>query len=184
MALDDGRVVSNFVAQALMDQPLTVYGDGQQTRSFQYVSDLIRGEAGWCISAQSYSFAQNAHAFSSSSSEGPKIPQSDGSLCQAAPPLTVMETATKPDPSSGCLQGCGWVAPLCPTSLHSHSVAPDCACSLSQGTSTVSIVLLSPAVLSHPSRIAVGLQLTQSSKFFTLILLETACRVGGRDGWP
>ena len=43
MALDDGRVVSNFVAQALTDQPLTVYGDGQQTRSFQYVSDLIKG---------------------------------------------------------------------------------------------------------------------------------------------
>ncbi len=71
MALDDGRVVSNFVAQALMDQPLTVYGDGQQTRSFQYVFDLIRGEAGWCISAQSHSFAQDAHAISSSSSEGP-----------------------------------------------------------------------------------------------------------------
>ena len=51
MALDDGRVVSKFVAQALMDQPLTVYGDGQQTRSFQYVSDLIRGKAGWCLSA-------------------------------------------------------------------------------------------------------------------------------------
>ena len=44
MALDDGRVVSNFVAQALTDQDLTVYGDGQQTRSFQYVSDLIKGE--------------------------------------------------------------------------------------------------------------------------------------------
>ena len=58
MALDDGRVVSNFVAQALMDQPLTVYGDGQQTRSFQYVSDLIRGEAGGCYSAQSHSPAQ------------------------------------------------------------------------------------------------------------------------------
>lgn len=43
MALDDGRVVSNFVAQALTDQDLTVYGDGQQTRSFQYVSDLIKG---------------------------------------------------------------------------------------------------------------------------------------------
>ena len=57
MALDDGRVVSNFVAQALMDQPLTVYGDGQQTRSFQYVSDLIRGEAGWCFCAQSHSSA-------------------------------------------------------------------------------------------------------------------------------
>ena len=44
MALDDGRVVSNFVAQALTDQDLTVYGDGQQTRSFQYVSDLIKGQ--------------------------------------------------------------------------------------------------------------------------------------------
>jgi UDP-glucuronate decarboxylase len=43
MALDDGRVVSNFVAQALTNQPITVYGDGSQTRSFQYVSDLIAG---------------------------------------------------------------------------------------------------------------------------------------------
>ena len=43
MALDDGRVVSNFVAQALTGQPMTVYGDGQQTRSFQYVSDLVAG---------------------------------------------------------------------------------------------------------------------------------------------
>jgi NAD dependent epimerase/dehydratase family len=43
MALDDGRVVSNFVAQALTGQPLTVFGDGQQTRSFQYVSDLVAG---------------------------------------------------------------------------------------------------------------------------------------------
>jgi len=43
MALDDGRVVSNFVAQALRGEDLTVYGDGQQTRSFQYVSDLVAG---------------------------------------------------------------------------------------------------------------------------------------------
>ncbi|OEL13680.1 UDP-glucuronic acid decarboxylase 1 [Dichanthelium oligosanthes] len=41
MCLDDGRVVSNFVAQALRRQPMTVYGDGKQTRSFQYVSDLV-----------------------------------------------------------------------------------------------------------------------------------------------
>ncbi|KAA8516479.1 hypothetical protein F0562_017015 [Nyssa sinensis] len=41
MCLDDGRVVSNFVAQAIRKQPLTVYGDGKQTRSFQYVSDLV-----------------------------------------------------------------------------------------------------------------------------------------------
>ncbi|KAF8396688.1 hypothetical protein HHK36_018315 [Tetracentron sinense] len=41
MCIDDGRVVSNFVAQAIRNQPLTVYGDGKQTRSFQYVSDLV-----------------------------------------------------------------------------------------------------------------------------------------------
>jgi len=43
MAVDDGRVVSNFIVQALKGEPLTVYGDGSQTRSFCYVSDLIEG---------------------------------------------------------------------------------------------------------------------------------------------
>jgi len=43
MRLDDGRVVPNFVKQALNGEPLTVYGDGSQTRSFQYVDDLIEG---------------------------------------------------------------------------------------------------------------------------------------------
>ncbi|XP_013613514.1 UDP-glucuronic acid decarboxylase 1-like isoform X1 [Brassica napus] len=43
MCLDDGRVVSNFVAQAIRKNPMTVYGDGKQTRSFQYVSDLVDG---------------------------------------------------------------------------------------------------------------------------------------------
>lgn len=43
MAPDDGRVVSNFVLQALRGEPLTIYGDGSQTRSFCYVSDLIDG---------------------------------------------------------------------------------------------------------------------------------------------
>lgn len=43
MALDDGRVVSNFIIQALRGEPLTVYGDGGQTRSFCYISDLVRG---------------------------------------------------------------------------------------------------------------------------------------------
>jgi dTDP-glucose 4,6-dehydratase len=40
---DDGRVVSSFIKQALTGQSLTVYGDGRQTRSFQYVSDLVDG---------------------------------------------------------------------------------------------------------------------------------------------
>lgn len=43
MRLNDGRVLPNFMYQALMGQPLTVYGDGKQTRSFQYVSDLVEG---------------------------------------------------------------------------------------------------------------------------------------------
>jgi len=43
MAADDGRVVSNFIVQALARRPLTIYGDGSQTRSFCYVEDLIDG---------------------------------------------------------------------------------------------------------------------------------------------
>ncbi len=43
MSLDDGRVVTNFIVQALRNEPLTVYGDGTQTRSFCFVSDLIDG---------------------------------------------------------------------------------------------------------------------------------------------
>lgn len=43
MSLEDGRVVPNFIAQALRGEALTVYGDGQQTRSFQYIDDLVEG---------------------------------------------------------------------------------------------------------------------------------------------
>jgi UDP-glucuronate decarboxylase len=43
MLENDGRVVSNFIAQSLKGHPLTVYGDGSQTRSFCYVSDLVDG---------------------------------------------------------------------------------------------------------------------------------------------
>ncbi len=43
MSIEDGRVVSNFIVQALRNRPITVYGEGQQTRSFCYVSDLIDG---------------------------------------------------------------------------------------------------------------------------------------------
>ncbi len=43
MALNDGRVVSNFIVQALQNKPITIYGDGSQTRSFQYVDDLVAG---------------------------------------------------------------------------------------------------------------------------------------------
>jgi UDP-glucuronate decarboxylase len=43
MLPDDGRVVSNFIVQALQGRDLTIYGDGSQTRSFCYVDDLIEG---------------------------------------------------------------------------------------------------------------------------------------------
>jgi UDP-glucuronate decarboxylase len=43
MAVDDGRVVSNFIWQALNNSPITIFGDGSQTRSFCYVDDLIDG---------------------------------------------------------------------------------------------------------------------------------------------
>jgi UDP-glucuronate decarboxylase len=43
MRADDGRVVSNFIVQALQNQDITIYGDGMQTRSFQYVDDLVEG---------------------------------------------------------------------------------------------------------------------------------------------
>jgi UDP-glucuronate decarboxylase len=43
MSINDGRVVSNFIMQALNNEDITVYGDGSQTRSFQYVDDLVEG---------------------------------------------------------------------------------------------------------------------------------------------
>ncbi len=43
MQIEDGRVVPNFLKQAICHEPLTVYGDGQQTRSFCYVDDLVEG---------------------------------------------------------------------------------------------------------------------------------------------
>jgi UDP-glucuronate decarboxylase len=43
MRIDDGRVISNFIVQALRNEDITIYGNGNQTRSFQYIDDLIEG---------------------------------------------------------------------------------------------------------------------------------------------
>jgi dTDP-glucose 4,6-dehydratase len=43
MRMDDGRVVPNFICQALRDEPITVYDDGSRTRSFCYVADMVEG---------------------------------------------------------------------------------------------------------------------------------------------
>jgi dTDP-glucose 4,6-dehydratase len=54
MRLDDGRVVPNFIGQALRREPITVYGDGSQTRSFCFVSDLVDGMVRLLISDEVY----------------------------------------------------------------------------------------------------------------------------------
>ncbi len=54
MRLDDGRVVPNFITQALRREPITVYGDGSQTRSFCYVSDLVEGMVRLLLSDEVY----------------------------------------------------------------------------------------------------------------------------------
>ncbi|MBN9407762.1 MAG: SDR family oxidoreductase [Burkholderiales bacterium] len=54
MQPDDGRVVSNFIVQALRGEPLTVYGSGTQTRSFCYVSDLVEGLVALMASAEGF----------------------------------------------------------------------------------------------------------------------------------
>jgi dTDP-glucose 4,6-dehydratase/UDP-glucuronate decarboxylase len=43
MQIDDGRVVSNFINQAILNKPITIYGDGSQTRSFCYIDDMVEG---------------------------------------------------------------------------------------------------------------------------------------------
>jgi dTDP-glucose 4,6-dehydratase len=54
MRLDDGRVVPNFIRQALLNEPLTVYDDGRRTRSFCYVSDLVEGMVRLLMSSEVY----------------------------------------------------------------------------------------------------------------------------------
>jgi UDP-glucuronate decarboxylase len=54
MAVNDGRVVSNFIVQALKNEPITIYGDGSHTRSFCFVDDLVRGITGFMNSANGF----------------------------------------------------------------------------------------------------------------------------------
>jgi dTDP-glucose 4,6-dehydratase len=87
MRLDDGRVVPNFIGQALRGEPITVYGEGKQTRSFCYCADLIEGF--WRLANSDYSdpinlgnptertmleFAQEIRRLTGSSSEITHVP--------------------------------------------------------------------------------------------------------------
>lgn len=83
MRVRDGRVVPNFITQALKDEDLTVYGDGSQTRSFLYISDLIRGihsllESGYHLpvnlgSSQEMSVLEFAHKILAMTGSNSKI---------------------------------------------------------------------------------------------------------------
>ena len=64
---NDGRVVSNFIVQALKGEPITIYGDGQQTRSFCYVDDLIEGLSALDGHARRMSPARSTSAIPASS---------------------------------------------------------------------------------------------------------------------
>ena len=55
MSVNDGRVVSNFICQALQNKEITIYGDGKQTRSFCYVDDLIEGIIKFSLKDRSFS---------------------------------------------------------------------------------------------------------------------------------
>src|SRR6201994_1682919 len=59
MRADDGRVVSNFIVQALRNEPITLYGDGSQTRAFCYVDDLVGGMMGLMNTADSITGPMN-----------------------------------------------------------------------------------------------------------------------------
>ena len=104
---NDGRVISNFMMQALHGEPLTVYGDGLQTRSFCYVSDLIAGifaspnppSTPRSTSATRPS-SQCSSARTRSSALPAQSPQLSISRCPKTTPLAAVPTSPKPEPCS------------------------------------------------------------------------------------
>jgi dTDP-glucose 4,6-dehydratase len=118
MRLNDGRALPNFVHQALTGKPLTVYGDGKQTRSFCYVSDLIDGIYRLMLSdehfpvnignPQEITILQFAERIRSSFSDAPKIifeplPQDDPK--QRCPDITKAKRILKWEPKVGLDEG-------------------------------------------------------------------------------
>lgn len=118
MRLDDGRVVPNFVKQALLGQPLTVYGTGQQTRSFGYVGDIIKGV--YKLAMSNYQlpvnigmpdertildFAQNVLALTGSKSEIQFLPASVDDPAQRFPDITVAKRELDWTPSTPLAEG-------------------------------------------------------------------------------
>lgn len=76
MRPNDGRVVSNFIVQALQGKPLTVFGDGSQTRSFCYVDDLVRGITALLLVESDKSVAERTNRAGFLSRETPPVAES------------------------------------------------------------------------------------------------------------
>jgi nucleoside-diphosphate-sugar epimerase len=115
---DDGRVVSNFLQQALLGEPLTVYGDGGQTRSLCYVDDEIRGLIALFDSdltgpvnignPDEYSILQLAHAvveLLGSSSPIVHLPLPVDDPTRRRPDITLARTALGWEPTTGLRDG-------------------------------------------------------------------------------
>jgi dTDP-glucose 4,6-dehydratase len=119
MRLNDGRVLPNFMHQALTGQPITVYGDGKQTRSFQYVSDLVEGI--WRLLSSDYhepvnignpaeitilEFAEEVKKLAGASSEivFRPLPQDDPKIRQ--PDITLARKLLGWEPKVGRAEGC------------------------------------------------------------------------------
>lgn len=119
MRLDDGRVVPNFVTQALAGKPMTVYGDGSQTRSFCYVSDLVRGiylmmqkdtkgevvNLGNPIEMTVLEFAQKIRAITGSSSEIVFEPRPENDPMQRRPDISKAKRLLGWEPEVGLEEG-------------------------------------------------------------------------------
>ncbi len=95
MRPNDGRVVSNFIVQALQGKPLTVFGDGSQTRSFCYVDDLVRGITALLLAESKKSVAERTDRASFLSKSRESTPETVHDPVNLGNPreLTVMEIA-------------------------------------------------------------------------------------------
>lgn len=120
MSEDDGRVVSNFITQALRGKPLTIYGDGSQPRSFQYIDDLVRGIQLMVQTSdgfpgpvnlgnpEEYSVKELAEIvlrLTGSSSELTYLPLPQDDPCQRRPDISLAKTALGWKPAIGVKNG-------------------------------------------------------------------------------
>ncbi len=135
MRLDDGRALPNFITQALRGEPITVYGDGSQTRSFCYVSDLVEGLFRLLLSSESepvnlgneeevtiLQFAREVVEITGSQSEiiFQPLPQDDPKVRR--PDITKARNLLGWEPRVSRLEGLKQTVPYFQTSLKSSGV--------------------------------------------------------------